>query len=81
MSTIREPEQRSFGNILKHEGYAESDFEIEHSARAPASVGPVRGATAITHKQHMVCKIYPIRSEDDWLDDFAQDLAKGIFRP
>lgn len=80
MSTIREREQRSFVNILKQAGYAEADFEIEHSEQPLVSVGPVRGSTAITHKQHFVCKIYPTRREDDWLDDFAEDLAKGIFR-
>jgi hypothetical protein len=79
MSTIREREREDFKGILRQAGYAESDFEMEHSERPSASVGPIKGAAAITHKQHLVCKIYPIRRENHWLDEFAKDLAKGIF--
>jgi hypothetical protein len=72
MSVISQRED--FRTALRQHGYAEADFELEASEATRAMV-------AITREWCSVCKIYPAGQGSNWLTEFADDLARGVFGP
>jgi hypothetical protein len=74
MSVIRKSEREDFRTTLRQHGYADSDFELEESEAT-------RAVVAITCERCSVCKIYPANHASDWLTEFTNDLARGVFGP
>jgi len=72
MSVISEQQREDYRKTVKQHGFLEADFELEESEAT-------RPVVAITRYRSSVCKIYLAGQGSNWLAEFADDLAKGVF--
>jgi hypothetical protein len=72
---IDEPEMEDFDAAIRDDGQVREDFDLMENV-----TGWEEGVTIVRSKKSGVERSYPIGNATVFLADFAQELARGIFR-